>query len=347
MGIGHNHNHEHNHGHAPSGHGHAPSGHGHNSKTEAHGHDHNHFHSVGVNAKNESRMAFAAILIGVFMVVELIGGIISGSLALLADAGHMMTDFAALSLAWLAFRMARRPADWKHTFGFDRFSVVVAFVNGLSLFFIAGMIVWEAFQRIGQDVTVMGRPMLVVATLGLIVNIIVFFIIISGDKENLNIRSAALHVMGDLLGSVAAIGAAIIILLTGWMPADLIMSVLVAVIILRSAWYVVLESGHILMEGTPEGLDRRTISADMHEHFSQILHVDHIHAWSISQERPMITLEAIIDNDSSIEGTAKAIKTRLHDRFGVEHATVEVRRERRKLNRQDNCSAGESDCTQD
>jgi len=320
MGIGHNHNH---------GHSHSDSGGG----ADAHGHDHNHYHSHGVNAKNESRMALAAVLTGTFMVVEFIGGILSGSLALMADAGHMLTDFAALSLAWLAFRMARRPADWKHTFGFDRFSVVVAFVNGLSLFAIAGMIVWEAIKRFGQPVEVMGMPMLIVASLGLLVNIAVFFVIISGDKENLNIRSAALHVMGDLLGSVAAISAAIIILLTGWMPADLIMSVLVAVIILRSAWYVVREAGHILMEGTPKGLDRRTISADMHEQFSQILHVDHIHAWSISQERPMVTLEAIINDKADIEETARTIKTRLHDRFGVEHATVEVRRERRKSER--------------
>lgn len=320
MGIGHNHNQ----GHNDEG-----------SSHSAHGHDHNHYHSHGVNAKNEVRMALAAVLTGTFMVVELIGGILSGSLALMADAGHMLTDFAALSLAWLAFRMARRPADWKHTFGFDRFSVVVAFVNGLSLFVIAGMIVWEAYKRFGEDVIVMGMPMLIVATLGLLVNIVVFFVIISGDRQNLNIRAAALHVMGDLLGSVAAIGAAVIILLTGWMPADLLMSVLVALIILRSAWYVVREAGHILMEGTPRGLDRRSISADMHEQFSQILHVDHIHAWSISQERPMVTLEAVIKNEASIEDTANAIKVRLHERFGVEHATVEVKRERRQVDRCD------------
>ena len=344
MGIGHNHNHGHSHDHAhghddghDDGHEHGDSGAASTADAhphEAHGHDHNHYHSVGVNAKNESRMAFAAVLIGIFMIVELIGGILSGSLALLADAGHMMTDFAALSLAWLAFRMARRPADWKHTFGFDRFSVLVALINGLSLFVIAGMIVWEAFKRFGQPIEVMGTPMLIVATLGLVVNIIVFFIIIGGDKENLNVRAAALHVMGDLLGSVAAIGAAIIILLTGWMPADLIMSVLVALIILRSAWYVVVQAGHILMEGTPTGLDRRTISADMHAQFPHILHVDHIHAWSISQERPMVTLEAVIGTDDSIEETAKAIKTRLQDKFGVEHATVEVKRERRSKDRE-------------
>lgn len=316
MGIGHQHNHD-------SGGGAVPP---HTNHTRAHGHDHNHFHSHSVDEKNEGRMALAAILTGTFMIIEVIGGIISGSLALMADAGHMLTDFAALSLAWLAFRMARRPADWKRTFGFDRFSVLVAFINGLSLFVIAGLIVVEAIKRFGNPVEVLGTPMLMVAVAGFFVNILVFFVLSTANSENLNVRGAALHVLGDLLGSAAAIIAALIIMFTGWMPADLIMSVLVAVIILRSAWYVVSESAHILLEGAPEGLDRRTISADMHEQFSHILTVDHIHAWSISQERPMVTLEALIEPDASIEGTAKAIKLRLFERFGVEHATVEVRK---------------------
>ncbi len=314
MGTKHSHHgHDHNHG---GGHGGASG--------DAHGHGHNHFHSHSVTSKNEGRMLLAAVLTGSFMIIEVIGGYISGSLALLADAGHMLTDFAALSMAWLAFRMARRPADWRRTFGFDRFSILVAFVNGMSLFAIAAMIVVEAIKRIGQPIEVLGGTMLIVAVAGLLVNIAVFFVLISGDKDNLNMRGAVLHVMGDLLGSAAAIIAALIIYFTGWMQADLIMSVLVAVIILRSAWYVVKESAHILLEGAPEGLDRRSISADMLENFPQIHTVDHIHAWSISQERPMITLEAHIDPTANIEETAHAIKMRLRDKFNVEHATVEV-----------------------
>ncbi|PHS39705.1 MAG: cation transporter [Robiginitomaculum sp.] len=314
MGNAHHHKGGHNHDHTSDSHAHG----------HAHGHGHNHFHSHSVDSKNEGRMLLAAVLTGTFMVVEVIGGLISGSLALLADAGHMLTDFVALSMAWVAFRMARRPADWRRTFGFDRLSILVAFVNGLSLFFIAGMIVFEAAKRLSHDHQVLGLPMLLVAVVGLLVNIVVFLILIRGDKENLNMRAASLHVMGDLLGSVAAIIAALIIYFTGWMQADLIMSVLVAVIILRSAWYVIRESAHILLEGAPEGLDRRTISADMHEQFPQITMVDHIHAWSITQERPMVTLEAHIKPDADIEQTAKAIKSRLREQFGVEHATVEV-----------------------
>ncbi|MEE9273102.1 MAG: cation diffusion facilitator family transporter [Robiginitomaculum sp.] len=301
MGIGHKHNYGH-----------------------AHGCGHNHYHSGAPDPRNENRMGWAALLTGLFMVVEAIGGVLSGSLALIADAGHMLTDCASLGLAWFAFRLARKPADWKRTFGFDRFSILAAFVNGMSLFFIAGFIIIEAIKRISEPVEVMGLPMLVVATAGLFVNIGVFFIISGADKDNLNVKAAALHVLGDLLGSAAAIIAAIVIYYTKWMPIDLIVSVLVALIILRFAWYVVKQSAHILLEGAPEGLDRRTISADMHEQFPQIKTVDHIHAWSISQERPMITLEALIESKGNVEATAKAIKARLHDRFGVEHATIEV-----------------------
>ncbi|MBL4870022.1 MAG: cation transporter [Robiginitomaculum sp.] len=308
MGIGHNHNHG----------GIGTSGAKHDSR------HHNHFHSHSADPKNEKRMAIAALLTGIFMVVEVIGGYISGSLALIADAGHMMTDCAALSLAWLGFRMARRPADWKRTFGFDRFAILAAFINGLTLFVVAGWIIIEAIKRFGDPIEVMGLPMLLVASFGMVVNLLVFAILMSADRDNLNIRGAVIHVMGDLLGSAAAIFAAIVILLTGWMPVDMIVSILVALLILRSAWYVVKQSGHILLEGAPEGLDRRAISADLRKHFPQILDVDHIHAWSISQERPMVTLEAYITNEADIETTAKAIKAHLHEHFGVEHATIEV-----------------------
>ncbi len=303
---------------------HDHSGRHHGGDNHAHGHGHNHFHSNSVNSKNESRMAFAAILTGLFMIAEVIGGYISGSLALIADAGHMLTDCAALTLAWFAFRLSRRPADWRHTFGFDRFAVLAAFINGLSLFLIAGWIILEAVKRANDPVEVMGLPMLIVAALGMAVNIIVFFILAGADKENLNVRGALLHVLGDLLGSAAAIIAAIVIMVTGWMPIDLIVSILVALIILRSAWYVVKQSAHILLEGAPEGLDRRTISADLHEKFPEIIDVDHIHAWSISQEKPMITLEAHVKSNTDVQGIAQNIKARLRERFGVEHATIEV-----------------------
>lgn len=301
--------------------GHIPSmGHHHSHD----GHDHGHSHAPKVSLRNEKRMLLAAVITGLFMFAEIVGGILSGSLALLADAGHMLTDCGALTLAWLAFRIGRRPANWKHTFGFDRFSVLAAFVNGLALFVIAGFIIFEAIKRIREPVEVMGLPMLAVAVVGLLVNILVFYILNSADKDNLNVKAAALHVLGDLLGSVAAIIAALVIWQTGFMPIDPIVSVIVAMIILRSAWYVVKQAAHILLEGAPDGLDRRTICEDLLATFDDIIAIEHVHAWSISQERPMITLEAIAVAGSDTDALTRAIKTRLQDQFHIDHTTVEV-----------------------
>ena len=185
--------------------------HGHSHGHHHHGHVHNHAHGGEVNRK---RAGIAAALTGLFMIAEVAGGIISGSLALLADAGHMLTDFAALAMAWGAFTIAKRPANWKHTFGFDRFSILVAFVNGLTLLLISAWIVWEAFHRIQTPGEILAGPMLWVAIGGLVVNLVVFKILTGADQENLNIRGAVLHVLGDLLGSIAAIVAALAIMKT-------------------------------------------------------------------------------------------------------------------------------------
>src|SRR5690606_13401351 len=172
----------------------------------------------GHEALNRTRLGWAALLTAGFMVAEVAGGLLSGSLALLADAGHMFTDCAALALAWFATGLAERPADWKRTYGFDRFAVLVAFVNGLALFVIAAFIVYEAATRLFEPVAVAGPLMLGVAVAGLAVNVAAYFVLHGADRENLNVRGAALHVLGDLLGSAAAILAAAIIILTGWAP---------------------------------------------------------------------------------------------------------------------------------
>lgn len=273
---------------------------------------------------NERAVGLAALLTGVFMLAEVIGGALSGSLALLADAGHMLTDFASLVLAWLAFRLARRPADWKRTYGFDRFSVLAAFVNGLSLFVIAGWICYEAFERLRQPVPVLGGIMFWIAATGLVVNILAFWVLTRGDGENLNVRAALLHVAGDLLGSIAALVAALVIIVSGWTPIDPVLSVLVAVIILRSAWHVVRESGHILLEGAPRGFDRREVAASVKAAVPGVVDVSHIHAWSITQERPMATLEVTIAANAEPLAVKAATKAILHDKFGIDHATVEV-----------------------
>jgi len=283
--------------------------------------------SGSVNASNEKRMAIAALLTGSFMFAEVLGGIAAGSLALLADAGHMLTDFASLSLAWFAFRLARRPADWKRTYGFDRFQVLIAFTNGLALFVIAGWIVYEAAERLMGTPHVSGGIMVIVASLGLLVNVACFFLLQGADRENLNVRGAAIHVLGDLLGSVAALVAGGVIMLTGWTPIDPLLSVLVAAIIVRSGWHVITASAHILLEGAPEELDTREIGPDIVANVKGVEGVHHVHVWSITQSRRMVTLHATICGAADSDTVVKAIKARLKQKFGLDHATVEVEHE--------------------
>jgi cobalt-zinc-cadmium efflux system protein len=286
-----------------------------------------HDHSPGeVHANNERRMGLAALLTGSFMFVEVVGGIIAGSLALIADAGHMLTDFASLSLAWFAFRLSRRPADWQRTYGFDRFQVLIAFANGLALFVIAGWIVYEAAERLMGTPHISGGIMVVVATAGLLVNIAAFWLLRGADRENLNVRGAAIHVLGDLLGSVAALVAGAVILLTGWTPIDALLSILVAAIIVRSGWFVVAASAHILLEGAPKELDTRDIGPDLVASVEGVEGVHHVHVWSITQSRRMVTLHAQICDTEDSDRLVQAIKSRLKERFGLDHATVEVER---------------------
>jgi cobalt-zinc-cadmium efflux system protein len=293
-------------------------------------HDHSHAHGHGidtVHANNERRVGFAALITGGFMLVEVAGGIVAGSLALLADAGHMLTDFASLALAWFAFRLSRRPADWKRTYGFDRFQVLAAFTNGLALFAIAAWIVYEAVERLMTPLEVMGGIMVAVALLGLLVNIVAFWLLQGADRENLNVKGAAIHVLGDLLGSVAALIAGAVILLTGWMPIDPLLSLLVAAIIVRSGWKVVAASGHILLEGAPGELDTRAIGPDLVANVNGVEGVHHVHVWSITQARRMATLHALIGETQDSDRIVRDIKARLKERFGLDHATVEIERD--------------------
>jgi cobalt-zinc-cadmium efflux system protein len=289
-------------------------------------HDHHHGggHHAHAHAANERSVAFAAGLTGGFMLAEIAGGVVAGSLALLADAGHMLTDFASLSLAWLGFRLARRPADWRRTYGFDRFSVLIAFVNGITLFAIAAWISIEAILRLREPTQVLGGIMLWVALAGLIVNVLAFWILSHGDHANLNLRAASLHVAGDLFGSVAAVAASIVIITTGWMPIDPILSIVVALIILRSAWRVVGEAGHILLEGAPPGFDVEAVKQDLCRTISYVVDIHHVHAWSISQERPMVTLHADIETGTDSMRAIREIKQMLAEHFNIAHATVEV-----------------------
>ncbi|MFG6159426.1 cation diffusion facilitator family transporter [Halomonas sp. 1390] len=291
-------------------------------------HDHHHHHShhatPHTGLDSQRRLFWAILLTGGFMVAEVVGGILSGSLALLADAGHMLTDTAALALAWFAARISRRPADEKRSFGYHRVQILAAFVNGLTLIAIVVWILIEAIRRLLSPVEVTGSTMLVIAGLGLLVNVVVFAILHFGDRENLNIRGAALHVLGDLLGSVAAIVAALVILATGWMPIDPLLSMLVALLILRSAWKLTRESGHILLEGAPAGVDPSALRREIPEQLEAVCNVHHVHVWSLTPGRHLVSLHAAIDEGEDRQAALLAIRSLLVERYGLSHATIQL-----------------------
>ncbi|MDA0679953.1 MAG: cation diffusion facilitator family transporter [Proteobacteria bacterium] len=282
-------------------------------------------HDRGVDGGSITRVQIALALTGVFMVVELIGGILSGSLALLADAGHMLTDTMALGLAAFAFRVSSRPADSRRSFGYHRFQIIAAFVNGLSLLVIVAWILFEAVQRMIDPPDVAGRTMLLIACGGLIVNIAAFFVLHGGDQRNLNIRGAALHVLGDLLGSLAAIIAAIVILQTGWMPIDPILSVLVAALLLRSGWQLVRRSVHILLEGVPDWLDLKELQAKIVTAVPEVVEVHHVHAWGLTPQHPMLTMHVVLQEqpDDPTE-IVRRVKETLRTEFEITHSTIEM-----------------------
>ncbi|MEM6512497.1 MAG: cation diffusion facilitator family transporter [Pseudomonadota bacterium] len=292
---------------------------------QTHGHrglhdDHHHELQSGSLA----RVLIALVLTGSFMVVEVIGGILSGSLALLADAGHMFTDTIALGLAAVAFYVSRRPANERLSYGYQRLQILAAFVNGLSLLLIVGWILFEALQRLLNPQAVVGETMLLVASAGFVVNLICFAVLNSGDRENLNIRGAALHVAGDLLGSMAAIVAAIVILYTGWMPIDPILSVAVAMLILRSAWTLVRRSAHILLEGAPEWFDSAAMGANLVRRIDGLSSIHHVHVWGLTQQQLLLTMHVILDGSRESADVVREIKVRLRDDYGIAHSTVEI-----------------------
>jgi cobalt-zinc-cadmium efflux system protein len=287
----------------------------------AHQHGHGHRHD---SADSERRVLLALVLTGGFMVVEVIGGLAAGSLALLADAGHMLTDTLSLALAFVAFRIGRWRHDTRRTYGYHRFQVLAAFVNGLTLVAIVGWIAIEAVRRLLEPVEVLGGLMLAVAVIGLVVNIAAFAILRGGDRHNLNLRGAALHVLADLLGSVAAIGAALVISITGWMPIDPLLSLLVVLLILRSAWFLLRRSGHILLEGAPDWLDEAELRDALVAAVPSVREVHHVHAWMLTVERPLLTLHARVVPGVDQQEALRAIHLALAERFGIEHATVQI-----------------------
>ncbi len=293
-----------------------------------HGHDHGgHDHGHDLRAMSHKRLWWALVINLVFLIIEVIGGILTNSLALLADAGHMLTDVGALGLAIFVAHMARRPATPGRTFGLLRAEVLGAFVNGATLVLIVGFIFYEAWKRLGHVQKIDGPFMLIVAALGLLANIGSALILAEGRKENVNVRGAFLHMVADALGSIGAIIAGVVIWTTGWFPIDSIASVVIGLLILWSSWGFLKQTMNILLEATPENIDYLEVKKSL-EDMEHIDAVHDLHIWTITSGMPV--LSAHISLSSCCSGTSHwqdclgNAQTLLKERFGIEHTTLQV-----------------------
>lgn len=310
----------HDHAHEP-GHSHDDHAHTHGSpRATKHAHDHDHISPTS----GSTLLAIAFALTASFMVVELVGGVLAGSLALMADAGHMLTDAAALALAWAATRIATRPPDTRRSFGYQRLRVLATFINGCALLLIVVWIAVEAAQRLLHPAPVDGVVILWIGGLGLLVNLVVFALLRRGDAHDMNIAAATLHVIGDLLGSVAAIVAGIVIVLTGWAPIDPLLSLLVSALIVRSAWALVRRSTHILMEGAPDWLDPQELRTTLEQHVPAIRDVHHVHCWHAGPNEILLTMHASVETGADHSSVLRQANAVLADRYGITHATIQI-----------------------
>ena len=272
----------------------------------------------------QRKLLIAFVLTTVMMVVEAVGGVWSGSLALLADAGHMLVDALAMLLAFCGAWFATRPADDKRTFGYGRMEVLAGFVNALTQFALIVFIAYEAVQRLFSPTPILSGVMLIVAVIGLAVNVLVLTTLHGHDEDDVNVAGASLHVLGDLLGSVAAIVAALAVRWLGWLWADPVLSVLVCLLILRSAWMLLRRSSHILLEGTPEGVKPEDVEAVLKAADPGIVDIHHVHIWQVASGSRMATLHAEVREGASAAAVLDAIKHTLLERYGIGHATVQI-----------------------
>jgi cobalt-zinc-cadmium efflux system protein len=267
---------------------------------------------------------WALVLTGGFAIVEIVGGFLANSLTLLADAGHMLTDAASLALAWVALRFAVRPSDRRRTYGYQRLQVLAAFANSMLLLLAVAWIVYEAIARLRNPAPVAGPLMLAVAGGGLLVNLVALVLLRRGDPENLNLRAAYLHVLSDLLGSLAALVAATVIIFTNWTRIDPLLALLVAGLIVTSAGVLLIKSAHILLEGSPEWLDISELERELRVAVGGVVDVHHVHVWSLTTRHPLVTLHARIQPDAAPVIVLQEIKTFLSRRYALEHSTIQL-----------------------
>ncbi len=288
----------------------------------AHSHGIGHSHAADAPVRN---LRIALILTALLLVAEVVGGLLSNSIALLADAGHMLTDVAALGLALFVAWFSRQPETPERTFGYLRAEILAAFVNGATLLLISAWILWEAVTRLGAPEPVQGGLMLAVAVGGLVVNLIAARLLVSGSSDSLNARGAYLHVLGDLLASVGTLAAALAIRYTGWLMADPLASILTTVLIMRGAWRLVRESVDILLESTPSHIPLQAVRAQL-EAIPGIQSVHDLHVWSVTPAVVAMSAHCVVPRSEQQQHALEHI----HDAmrlFGIQHVTIQLERE--------------------
>ncbi|MEK4239680.1 cation diffusion facilitator family transporter [Paenibacillus sp. FSL H7-0714] len=299
---------DHNHSHAGHDHSHGP-------------HGHHHFDPSG----NKKGLMIALIITVGIMFLEFFGGLITNSLALLSDSGHMLNDASSLALSLVAVWFATKPASPNKTYGFHRFEILAALLNGVTLFVVAGFIIVEAYGRFFEPPTVASGSMMLIACIGLLANVAsAWSLMRKGDvKNNINLRSAYLHVLGDALGSVGAIIAGLVMMIFGWYIADPIISVLVALLILRGAWGIIKHTVHVLMEGTPITVNPTEVKAVL-ENIEGVINVHDLHIWTITSGLDSLSCHLLIKDQEDDQRILQQAIQLIAERFKIQHTTIQI-----------------------
>lgn len=282
---------------------------------------HEHAHAVPTKG-NERALTIALALTGTFLVAEVAGGLITGSLALISDAAHMFTDSAALAIALAAVRIGRRPHDSRRTFGYQRFEILAAAFNAVMLFFVALYIIYEAYQRFRNPAEIQSIGMLVVAAIGLVVNIVSMRLLASGRDTSLNVKGAYLEVWSDLLGSIGVIAGALVIWATGWVWVDSVIAVAIGLWVLPRTWVLLKDSLNILLEGVPAGIDLKAVAEAINQ-MPGIRDVHDLHVWAITSGAPSLTAHVVTDSTMTDDELVPRLARMLTDRFAIRHTTIQ------------------------
>jgi cobalt-zinc-cadmium efflux system protein len=280
-------------------------------------------HSHAHRAQDRRALTLTLAITATYCVVELAGGLVTNSLALLSDAGHMFSDVAALAISLVAARLSQRPPTASKTFGYHRGEILAAFVNGLALWLVVGFILHEAYQRFWDPPPVRSGGMVVIAAVGLLVNVVSLQLLRRSQAESLNVRAAFVHVLGDALGSVGALVAGVLMLLWGWYIADPLVSAGIGVLILYSSWGIVREAVEILMQGTPREMQLQDIEQCLLG-IEGVREVHDLHVWTLTSGRYLLSVHLVVSQGDATRPVIDAAQTRLRERFGIGHTTVQV-----------------------